>query len=83
MENIITERLSFLNPIKHDIINESHLHQGHAGNNGGGHFNIVIQSLSFKDKSRMERHRLVYGALKDLIPEKIHAISIKAEAPND
>ena len=37
IEKIITERLSFLNPIKLEIINESHLHKGHAGNNGGEH----------------------------------------------
>ena len=82
MENIITERLSFLNPIKLDIVNESHLHQGHAGNNGGGHFNVLVKSPFFVGKTRMERHRMVYGALEDLIPETIHALSIKAEVPN-
>tara|TARA_B100000035_G_scaffold315484_1_gene336965 strand:+ start:20641 stop:20892 length:252 start_codon:yes stop_codon:yes gene_type:complete len=82
MEKIITERLSFLNPTKLKIINESHLHQGHSGNNGGGHFNVLIESSAFKDKSRMEMHRLVYDALEDLIPKKIHALSIKTAIPN-
>ena len=80
-ENIIRERLSFLSPRKLEIINESHLHKGHAGNNGGEHFKIKIQSLLFQDKSMVERHKIIYEALGDLIPKTIHAISIKAEAP--
>jgi len=82
-EDIIKERLNFLNPKKLEIINESHLHRGHAGNNGGEHFRLTIQSLLFKDKSVMERHRLIYKALEDLIPKTIHAISIRAELPED
>ena len=83
IEKIITERLSFLNPIKLEIINESHLHKGHAGNNGGEHFKIRIQSLLFQDKNMVERHKMIYKALNDLIPQTIHAISIKAEVPED
>ena len=82
-EDIIKERLNFLNPNKLEIINESHLHRGHAGNNGGEHFKLTIQSLLFEDMNVMERHRLIYKALDDLIPEKIHAISIKADLPEE
>ena len=82
MEKIITERLAFLNPTKLEIINESHLHHGHSGNTGGGHFNVLIESLAFQNKTRMEMHRMVYGALEDLIPKKIHALSIKAINPD-
>ena len=82
MEKIITERLAFLNPIKLEIINESHLHQGHSGNTGGGHFNVLIESLAFQNKTRMEMHRMVYGALEDLIPKNLHALSIKAINPD-
>ena len=82
MEKIIIKRLAFLNPTKLKIINESHLHVGHSGNNGGSHFNLIVHSWLFEGKTRMERHRIVYGALKDLIPHKIHALSIKAECPN-
>lgn len=82
MEKIITERLAFLNPTKLEIINESHLHQGHSGNTGGGHFNVLIESLAFQNKTRMEMHRMVYGALEDLIPKNIHALSIKAINPD-
>ena len=79
MEKVIKERLAFLNPLKLEIVDESHFHKGHAGNNGGGHFKIIIQSSLFIDKTRMEKHRLVYGALEDLIPKKIHALSVKIE----
>ena len=82
-ENIIKERLNFLNPKKLEIINESHLHKGHAGNTGGGHFNLVVVSEIFQDKSTMARHRIVYSALEDLIPKDIHALSIKTFAPSE
>ena len=57
--------------------------KGHAGNNGGGHFTVAISSNEFTGKSLMERHRMVYQLMHDLIPEKIHALSIKAISPDD
>jgi len=82
IEETIRSRLAFLNTTTLEILDESHLHKGHAGNNGGGHFNVLVKSPFFVGKTRMERHRIVYGALEDLIPETIHALSIKAEVPN-
>ena len=79
--DIIRNRLAFLKPISLDIEDESSLHRGHVGNTGGGHFNLVIISEIFENKSTMERHRLVYSALKDLIPKTIHALSIKTLTP--
>ena len=76
--NIIRDRLAFLNPTKLDIVDESYLHKGHAGNTGGGHFRLTITSEMFLNKSTMERHRIIYSALQDLIPKDIHALSIKA-----
>ncbi|MEK0411643.1 MAG: hypothetical protein RJA03_156, partial [Pseudomonadota bacterium] len=35
----------------------------------------------FLGKSTIMRHRIIYDALKDLIPQKIHALSIKADLP--
>tara|TARA_B110000967_G_scaffold201268_1_gene238325 strand:+ start:379 stop:642 length:264 start_codon:yes stop_codon:yes gene_type:complete len=81
--NTIRDRLSFLNPTKLDIVDESYLHKGHTGNTGGGHFNLTIISEVFKNKSTMERHRIIYTALKDLIPKDIHALSIKAIAQSE
>ena len=77
----IKSRLSILEPIKLEITDDSHHHAGHVGNNGGGHFSIVISSNFFEYKSSLERHRMVYDPLKDLIPNKIHALQIKTETP--
>ena len=83
IEELIKNRLEFLNATSFLLKNESAFHKGHAGNTGGGHFNIHIVSNSFEGKSRMERHQMIYNSLKDLFPEKIHALSIKAVAPSE
>ncbi|MDC0127087.1 BolA family transcriptional regulator [Methylophilaceae bacterium] len=74
----IKNRLAFLNSTLLILNDESKLHKGHSGNNGGSHFNIKIVSEKFSGKSRMERHRMIYEALGDLFPNTIHALSIKA-----
>ena len=74
----IKKRLAFLNSTSFILKDESELHRGHSGNNGGSHFNIQIVSEKFSGKSRMERHRMIYEALSDLFPNTIHALSIKA-----
>jgi BolA family transcriptional regulator, general stress-responsive regulator len=79
----IKERLAVLNPISLEIEDNSAAHAGHAGNNGGGHFTLKIASSHFSQKSQIMRHRLIYQALNDLIPQQIHAISIIAISPTD
>jgi len=74
----ITKRLAFLNSTSFILNDESDLHKGHSGNDGGSHFNVKIVSDKFSGKSRMERHRIIYEALGDLFPNAIHALSIKA-----
>ncbi len=80
---IINTRLASLEPISLEIRDDSALHAGHAGNTGGGHFSLTIVSSQFSQKSPIMRHRLVYQALADLIPQHIHAISILAISPTD
>lgn len=82
-EDIIKTRLAFLEPTQFRLENESDLHHGHKGNNGGEHFNLFIVSQSFEKKNTMERHRMIYSALEDLIPNKIHALSLKTLAPDE
>ena len=80
---IINTRLASLEPISLEIQDDSALHAGHKGNTGGGHFSLTIVSSQFSQKSPIMRHRLVYQALADLIPQHIHAISILAISPTD
>lgn len=77
----ITERLQTLTPTALAIEDESALHAGHAGNSGGGHYKLTITSAAFIEKSAVARHRLIYALLSDLIPNKIHALSIQANTP--
>ncbi|RMH61913.1 MAG: BolA family transcriptional regulator [Zetaproteobacteria bacterium] len=66
-----------------EIVDESHLHAGHAGAraHGGGHYRLAITSKAFAGLSRVQRHQRVYQALKPLMREAIHALSITAHAP--
>ena len=59
------------------IEDESHLHAGHIGAQGGaGHYKIHIESSAFKGLNRVQKHRLVYDALSVWIPKEIHALAI-------
>jgi BolA protein len=73
-----------LSPSHIDIIDESHLHAGHAGAaSGAGHFSVTIVSDKFAGKSAIQRHRMVYMAVDDLMRSEIHALSIKAQTPEE
>lgn len=66
------------------IEDESHLHAGHAGaSSGGGHFRLTIISPSFLGMSPVARHRSVYAALNQHIPQEIHALTIIAKTPEE
>ena len=79
----IHERLATLEPALVEIQDDSAMHAGHAGNTGGGHFNLRIASSHFCGKSQIMRHRMIYQALTDLIPYRIHALSIQAIATDE
>jgi BolA protein len=71
-------------PVELQVIDESHLHAGHAGaRSGKGHFRVLITTAHFKGLSRIDRHRLVYEALGDLMESDIHALTLVAGAPED
>ena len=74
-----------LNPTHMLVINDSDKHRGHAGHDGSGesHFTVELVSTAFTGKTRVARQRMVNEALKDLLVEKIHALSIRARAPDD
>jgi BolA family transcriptional regulator, general stress-responsive regulator len=81
---LIENRLrAALSPSRLEIIDDSHKHAGHAGAAaGGGHFQVRIQSAAFVGKTPIQRHRLVYDALAELMHTVIHALSIQAETPD-
>ena len=68
-----------------DVIDESHMHEGHAGHRPGGetHFRVYIVSPAFQGKSRIDRHRLVNTALEAELKGSVHALAIKAQAPGE
>lgn len=77
-------RLASLCPQHLEIVDESALHAGHAGSrSGGGHFRMTIISAAFTGQSTVARHRAVYQALGDLMPARIHALSITALTPDE
>jgi BolA protein len=82
---LIRERLQeAFTPATLDIIDESHKHAGHAGaRSGGGHFAVFLVSPAFAGKSLIERHRMVYAALGQLMTSDIHALSVKALTPEE
>lgn len=59
-----------------EVIDEGHLHIGHAGE-GTGHFRVRITSAAFVGKPRVQQHRMVYDALSDLMGHGIHALAIE------
>lgn len=65
-----------------EVIDESHLHAGHAGAAGGaGHYRVRISSSRFDGLRPIAQHRLVYDAVQDWMPDRIHALSIEATLP--
>lgn len=66
------------------VRDDSHLHVGHVGAQSGlGHFHVTIRSVQFSGQSQISRHRLVYEALGTLMETDIHAVSIRALAPEE
>ena len=52
-------------------------HLNHKLHEGGFHLETTIVSDNFIDKTLIERHRLVYDAMGELMKHEIHALSMK------
>ena len=74
-----------LAPSRLKVVNDSHRHAGHMGDDGTGetHFTVEVESPRFAGLSRVARQRLVNQALGHLLATRIHALSIKATAPGE
>jgi len=80
----IEEQLAALEPESIEIADESGNHIGHEGaRDGGGHYQLVIVSPRFTGKPVQQRHRMIYQALGPLMQKEIHALSIRAYAPDE
>ncbi len=86
MKDIISNKLQeAFTPESLQVVDESHLHEGHAGHRPSGetHFRVYIVSPAFKGKSRVERHRMINSALAAELSGGVHALAIHAQAPGE
>lgn len=67
-------------PKELEVVNESHRHAGHAGDDGSGesHFRVRIRAARLAEMSRLERHRAVHAALGTEVTGRIHALALDA-----
>ena len=85
-KQVITEKLTeAFAPESLRVVDESHLHEGHAGHRPGGetHYRIYIVSDAFRGKSRIDRHRMINATLSAELAGGVHALAIHAAAPGE
>lgn len=83
-ERIVSELRQALHTDQVELIDDSHLHAGHAGaRDGRGHFRVRIVSADFAGLRTLQRHQLVYRSLGELMQTDIHALSITALTPDE
>jgi BolA protein len=79
IEAALRERLAAVHV---EVVDESHLHAGHAGaRDGRGHFRALVVSPRFEGLSRVAAQRLVYEALAEELRTEIHALSLRTLSP--
>ena len=76
---------SSLEPTRIELIDDSEQHRGHGGYNpeGESHFTLRIESAAFAGKNRVQRQRMIYAALGELMESRVHALSIRVTAPGE
>lgn len=80
LRTLIAEQLHI---IALDVIDQSAAHAGHAGNKGGGYFDVRVISPDFQGLSRVARHQKIYSLVSGKIGGEIHALSIVALTPDE
>lgn len=78
----LTEAFS---PVHMEVLDQSHLHEGHAGHNpkGESHFRVTLVSEAFRDMPRIRRHQSVYGCLSEELNSGVHALSLRLFVPGE
>ena len=79
IENILKDKFQ---PQYLEVIDDGHKHIGHEGAKQGGHFTVIIVSSVFESVRLIDRHRMIYEALKP-IKISIHALAIQAKAKSE
>ena len=84
-DHIIKKLREAFVPQSLDVVDESHLHEGHAGHRPGGetHFRVYIVSNAFEGKTRIDRHRMINSTLAAELAGSVHALAIKVHAPGE
>ncbi len=84
-DTIAARLTAALAPTHLEVVNDSHHHAGHMGDDGTGesHFTVIVESPAFAGQSRVARQRAINAALADLLATRIHALAIKARAPGE
>ncbi|AOH83865.1 BolA family transcriptional regulator [Sphingomonas panacis] len=84
-DQIAARLTTALAPSYLEVVNDSHHHAGHMGDDRSGesHFSVIVESAAFTGLSRVQRQRLVNQALAELLANRIHALAIKARAPGE
>jgi len=86
IQDLITQKLTkAFAPESLSVVDESHLHAGHAGARPGGetHYRVHIVSDAFRGKSRVDRHRMINATLAGELAGSVHALAIHASAPGE
>ena len=74
IKNRLNEKLDL---IHFEIKDFTGRHLNHKLHEGGFHLETTIVSDDFTDKTLIERHRVVYDAMGELMNHEIHALSMK------
>lgn len=74
-----------IQPVSLTVIDESHLHRGHAGARpyGQSHFKVIAVSAAFAGKNRVQRQQMIYRALGSAVGNEIHALSMSLQTPEE
>lgn len=83
--NIRTKIEAGLSPAVLEIVDESHMHAGHAGarEEGESHFRVLVVADAFAGLSRVDRQRKVYELLADDLKSDIHALALTTRTPGE
>jgi len=81
VEAVLREQLSASHV---EVIDESHLHAGHAGARGGAkHFRATIVASAFEGKTLIQRHRMVNALFAEELKQAIHALALVTKTPGE